>query len=276
MILRIEDDFDLDRIADSGQCFRWEKAEQGTYRVLHGAECLYITDRGNACYELDSGEDAFREVWSVYFDLAEDYRRLRERLEGSGDTFLRRAAEAEKGIRILRQDPWEMLISFIISQNRNIPAIRRSIALLAELCGERRTDSRGRTYYAFPAPEALAAADGDSLRRCSLGYRCGYVHAAAEAVMSGAIDLEALRTADEERTMAALTALEGVGPKVASCVSLFGLHHMDAFPKDVWIRRILEREYPEGYPFEAHSPYNGLYQQYMFAYYRKLHGREEG
>ena len=101
-----------------------------------------------------------------------------------------------------------------------------------------------------------------------LGYRTKYVKAAAEAVKNKEIDLMALKTSDYETAMEELKKLYGVGEKVANCVALFGLHHINAFPKDVWIKRVLETEYPKGYPFEDYSPYNGIYQQYMFAYYR--------
>lgn len=116
----------------------------------------------------------------------------------------------------------------------------------------------------------IAALGEPELRRCALGYRCAYVRAAAAAVLDGSLELERLKEADEAQTMAALTKLFGVGVKVASCVSLFGLHHLDAFPQDVWIKRILAQEYPNGYPFAAGAPFNGVYQQYMFAYYRAL------
>jgi N-glycosylase/DNA lyase len=176
--------------------------------------------------------------------------------------------DAGTGIRILRQDPWEVLVSFIISQNRNISAIRRSVELLAECCGELRVDVRGQEYHAFPDPAALAALDEEDLRACSLGYRAPYVHAAARAVASGECDLGALMASPATHAQETLMRLKGVGVKVASCVRLFGLHHLDAFPIDVWIRRLLEDKYPDGFPFEAYAPYNGVYQQYLFAYYR--------
>lgn len=269
MRLCIEDDFDLDLIADSGQCFRWEKTGERAYRVLHGDRALRIRALPDGAYDLDCDSAELDAVWRDYFDLDTDYRQLRARIDPA-DAFLCAAAEQQKGIRILRQDPWEALVCFIISQNRNIPAIRRSVALLAAACGVSGTDRAGAAFAAFPTPTALAALDGDALRRCALGYRCAYVHAAAEAVSSGALDLARLRGADEETATAALTALHGVGAKVASCVSLFGLHHMNAFPQDVWIRRVLAQAYPEGYPFEAYAPCNGLYQQYLFAYARAV------
>ena len=176
--------------------------------------------------------------------------------------------EHEKGIRILRQDPWEMLITFLISQNKNIPAIRRSVELLAESCGRKLSDINGREYYGFPDPSAVAALSEKELSDCKLGYRCKYIHAAAEAVLDGMINLEELQDADETTAISTLTGLYGVGVKVANCVSLFGLHHINAFPIDVWMKRILSEQYPEGYPFDRYSPYNGIYQQYMFAWYR--------
>ena len=268
MIRQITDDFDPDRIADSGQCFRWEKTEPETYRIIAGKHCLYMTAAGNGQYEFDCSEEEFSSRWQTYFDLEENYRSIRERIDPGEDSFLWQAAECEKGIRILRQDPWEMLITFIISQNRNIPAIRRSVELLAESCGEKKKDSRGKGYYAFPDPDALAALPDEKLADCKLGYRCRYAHAAAEAVLHGDIDLNKLPAEDEQTALRALTGLFGVGIKVASCVSLFGLHHINAFPIDVWMKRILEEQYPDGYPYEKYAPFNGIYQQYMFAYYR--------
>lgn len=267
-VIHISDDFDMEKIADSGQCFRWEKTDPDTYRILTGRACLYMQALGEGIYALDCSRQAFEGFWQDYFDLGEDYRRIRAGIDPGEDPFLYRASEAEKGIRILRQDPWEMLITFIISQNRNIPAIRRSVELLSESCGEKLTDSNGRTYYAFPDPVDMASLTETELKACRLGYRCRYVKAAAEDVLEGRIDLEALKGADEDFVLEALTGILGVGVKVASCVSLFGLHHTDAFPVDVWVRRILEEQYPQGYPYERYSPWNGIFQQYMFAYYR--------
>ena len=268
MIVSIKDDLNLDRIADSGQCFRWNKTGDGSYRIIAGEYCLNIKCLEEDQYELDCTETVFDGFWRNYFDLEEDYRSIRGRIDPKRDPFLHQAAEFEKGIRILRQDPWEMLITFIISQNKNIPAIRRSVELLAKSCGRKRMDTVGREYFGFPDPAAVAALSEEALSECRLGYRCKYVHAAAEAVLDGRIDLERLKEADEKTTISALSGLFGVGVKVANCVSLFGLHHMDAFPVDVWMKRILSEQYPEGYPFERYSPYNGVYQQYMFAWYR--------
>jgi len=280
---RIEDDFDLAKIADSGQCFRWEQAEiPASYRIITGADCIYVTDLGEGLFRFEwsglSGQDGsiqksgqdrcIPKRWFDYFDFATDYRSIRAKIDPEEDPYLWRASEAGRGIRILQQDPWEMLISFIISQNKNIPGIRRCIEALARLCGERRTDCRGEEYYAFPTPEAVAACSEEDLAGCKLGYRSKYVLAAARAVLDASIDLDSLLETSEQETIEALTGIYGVGVKVANCVSLFGLHHVDAFPVDVWIRRILEAEYPGGFPFDRYHPYCGIYQQYLFAYAR--------
>ena len=276
MILELSDEFDLEKNAESGQCFRWERTGPARYRILSGAESLNIAALGDGRLALDCGEPEFAAYWRDYFDLGENYAAIRGRIDPAADPFLAAAAAQEKGIRILRQDPWETLVSFIISQNKNIPAIRRCIEALAERCGEARRDAAGRPYFAFPTPAAVAALSEQALCACALGYRWRYVRAAACAVLDGTLELEPLRALDAPAAIEALTGLYGVGVKVASCVALFGLHCMDAFPRDVWVKRILEREYPNGYPTEAYAPYNGVYQQYMFAYYRHLAARREG
>lgn len=268
MIRQIEDDFDLEKIAGSGQCFRWRQVGENAYRIPHRAFCLTIRSLGGAVFEMDCNEEQFERVWRGYFDLDTDYRAIRGRIDPGEDPFLYRAAQNETGIRILRQDPWETLVSFIISQNRNIPAIRRSVESLCEAAGEEMRDGYGNRWYAFPPPKAVAGLDESVLTACRLGYRCSYVKRAAQAVASGAVDLDGLLSVDLESAMERLTALYGVGNKVASCVALFGLHRLDAFPVDVWMHRILENEYPRGYPMERYRPFNGVYQQYMFAWYR--------
>lgn len=267
MILHTSDDLDLELIARSGQCFRWGLCEDGSYRIISGRRAVYISKTGDGSFELECDENEAG-YWHDYLDLDESYRSIRHRIDKELDPFLWEAADREKGIRILRQDPWETLVSFIISQNRNIPAIQRSIERLSELSGDKLVDIRGKEYYAFPSPEAVAEIDESGLKACSLGYRCAYVHSAAEAVLNGSFDPESLCGIEYNEAVEELIKLNGVGPKVASCVALFGLHQLDAFPKDVWIKRILEDKYPGGYPFERYSPYNGVYQQYMFAYYR--------
>lgn len=284
MRIAIEDDFDLAKIAESGQCFRWTRCADGSWLIPYRRSRLRIArvggNEGDACdggageqaggvFEVDCAGVEFSEVWRGYFDFDEDYRAIRSRIDPADDPFLFEAAEAQRGIRILRQDLWEVIVSFIISQNRNIPAIKRSVELLCEAAGEWVAD-RGPDggFYAFPSPEAVCALDGESLARCRLGYREGYVRAAAESVASGAVDLEALRSTSDDEAFETLLGMRGIGIKVASCIALFGLHRVNAFPIDTWIKKVLAREYPDGFPFERYEPYNGICQQYLFAHYR--------
>jgi len=269
MIFTPDDDFNLDKIAKSGQCFRWEKIDKG-YRILYLDKSLIVYERENN-FEILADEEEFNSVWRNYFDLSENYKKIREKIDDN-DEFLKKAADFEKGIRILRQDPFETLISFIISQNKNIPAIEKSIFLLSKYCGEEKKDVLGETYYAFAIPERIASADDDILTSCKLGYRVPYVKRAAISYLNGEIDFDVLKVMDSDIAIKELQKLYGVGLKVASCISLFGLHHLNAFPKDVWVKRILDEFYKDGYPYEKYSPYNGVYQQYMFAYYRKIAG----
>jgi len=268
MIITIDDDFDLGKIAASGQCFRWQMVDEKTCRIIAADRCLYISQNADQTYQIDCNESTFQADWYSYFDLAENYQAIRERIVPEKDPFLWQAMAHEKGVRILRQDPWEMLITSVITQNRNIPAIQRSIELLSQACGDRRYDSRGLEYYAFPAPDQIITLSEQQLLDCKLGYRWKYVHAAAEAVSDGKINLLRLQKANCNEAVQQLTEIYGIGNKVASCVALFGLHQLDAFPRDVWINRVMGNEYPNGYPFDEYSPYNGVYQQYMFAYYR--------
>lgn len=283
----VTDDFDLKKIAESGQCFRWQPIENDGYRIIHGEYSLCIWEKSknlserdalyedtdkyksdSSVYMLDCTEEEYRDIWSVYLDMEENYKSIRDRIDAVCDPFLFEAAGHEKGIRILRQDPWEALVSFIISQNRNIPAIKASIEKLAMRAGEKKTDSRGEEYYTFPTPQKIASMSAEALAECKLGYRDKYVRQVAESVVNGEIDLDRINVGTDEEVLANLTSIYGVGKKVASCMLLFGFHHLNAFPVDVWIKRVLETEYKGNYPFDIYSPYNGVYQQYMFAYYR--------
>jgi N-glycosylase/DNA lyase len=208
--------------------------------------------------ELDCSRLEFEEVWRNYFDLDTDYRRFRAAVP-AGDRYLTAAVRYARGIRILRQDPWETLVTFLISQRKNIPAIRRAVE---ELC-RRWGDADG-----FPPPERLALLSEAELRECGLGYRTGYVLAAARMTASGALDLPALERLPDGALLDALRTVPGVGPKVAACVALFGFHRLSGFPRDVWINRVLDREYGGSFPLERYAGFQGVMQQYLFYYAR--------
>lgn len=265
MNITMNDDFDLKKIAESGQCFRWEPLGRESWRIPFRDYCLRVARIGDKTFELDCGEEEYERIWRGYFDLEENYAAIRARIEESADPYLYRAAEIGTGIRILRQDLWETLVSFIISQNRNIPAIRRSVDLLCRAAGERRTDRAGEEYFSFPGPAAVAALSDEELKGCALGYRCEYVRAAAEHAVAGGLESSAFDGVSDEEAIERLMRIRGVGLKVASCTVLFALHRLNVFPVDTRIRKALGLEYPDGFPDERYAPYRGVYQQYMFA-----------
>ena len=250
-------DFAIDEIAESGQCFRITQDGNGIWQIIALGRVLKLRHVGGEQYELSCTEEEFDSVWREYFDLDTDYAVYREAALPE-DEYLRKAISLGSGIRILRQDPWEMLISFIISQRKSVPAIRTSVERLSERFGEGHT---------FPTPEALAKATPEELAACGLGYRVDYVREAARLVACGAIDLDALKGLDTDELISALMQLKGVGIKVASCVALFGYHRLDTMPVDVWMKRVIDTVYNGAMP-EEYRPYAGVLQQYMFNYAR--------
>lgn len=267
MKIRIDDDFDLKKIADSGQCFRFNECGDG-YSVAALDRHLFIKEVSGSEYELDCDRKDFDDFWRSYFDLDTSYKDIRGRIDKE-DEYLSNAADYGKGIRILRQDPWEMLISFIISQRKNIPAIKASIEKLCALTGRViEKNANGDHIYAFPKPGEIAALSDSQLSACGLGYRDKYVKKAAIDVLNGEAELYKWQELSDADLMERLLKLFGVGVKVANCEILFGYHRLDAFPKDVWINRVLESKYPKGFPFKRYEPYNGVMQQYLFFYSR--------
>ena len=268
--VKIHEWIDLDKIARSGQCFRWHKTDGG-YRIPFKETDFIVSQRDPYTLVFVCKENEFETVWKDYFDLETNYEEICSGVSRDNDPFLHEAIKNQKGIRILKQDPWEMLITSIITQNRNIPAIQKSVELLSEKAGTECQSVDGSSFFAFPTPSQLANMSDQALSDCKLGYRMAYVRDVARAVASGEISLEQLALLPDEECEKKLLALKGIGEKVAACILLFGFHRLNAFPMDVWMKRILEKEYPNGYPKAEYSPFNGLYQQYMFAYYRELY-----
>ncbi len=264
LYLRPGDDFDPDKIFACGQCFRWRPDGDGGYIGVAFGRALSLRREGEEILLRCSAEE-FDEVWRGYFDLDRDYGAIRGRLGLDG--FMREAVSFGAGLRILRQDPWETLCSFILSQCSNIPRISAMVERLCRAFGEP-LSYEGRTYHAFPDPERIASLREEDLAPVRCGYRAGYVLAAARAVSSGALDLDAAGRMEPEAALSLLKTLPGVGDKVASCAALFGLGMLDAFPVDVWMRRAIREHYPGGLDPRRFSPWAGLAQQYIFYYAR--------
>jgi len=260
--------FSIDQICDSGQCFRMEKNADGIISVIAHGMYVEVKQDGESV-DFSCTKEEFNTVWKKYFDIGSetDYDEIIASID-KNDNYLVNAVSFGSGIRILNQDLWEMIISFIISQRNNIKRIRSCIKKLCEKYGEKKSyiseEGREVVYYDFPLPEVLANADIEDLRALGVGYRDVYIKRAAEDVLYGRIDLSQINQMSYEEAKEALLGIFGVGNKVADCICLFALHHTDAFPMDTHIISIMNNEYKGCYPFEKYKGYNGVLQQYMF------------
>lgn len=260
--------FSIRQICDSGQCFRMAPLEDGRYQVIAHGRRLELGQDGETV-TFYCGRQDYEDVWKRYFDLDADYGEIIGRIDPD-DAYLTAAAQFGSGIRILNQDLWEMIITFIISQQNNIKRIRRCIDRICEKYGVWRDG-----FFDFPTPEALAEATEEELRACGLGYRSRYLAGTARMAVDGEVCLGRLKSMGYEEAKTELLKLPGIGGKVADCVCLFALHHLDAFPVDTHIRQVLDRWYPDGFPAERYAGYLGVLQQYTFYYDLMGEGREK-
>ena len=252
--------FDLESTFDCGQCFRFNRTDENSFSgVAYGRSVRFYDEGDNVRIECDSAEDFA--LWCEFLDMERDYEQIIDAL--CDEELLYRIADYGRGIRILRQEPWEALCSFIISQNNNIPRIKGIIDRLCEGFGERLPGGD----YTFPSAQRLSELTEQDLAPIRAGFRIRYILDAARKVAGGEIDLESLRTMPYDDAKAVLKTICGVGDKVANCVLLFGLGHVDAFPVDVWIKRIMDSKFPNGLP-ECANGNKGIIQQYLFYYYR--------
>ena len=254
--------FDLPQTLDCGQAFRWQEKENGIWHGVAFNKYLELEKLGDGTVVLyNTSEQEFNDIWCKYFDFERDYEKIINTIS-SNDT-LKKAASYGEGIRILNQEPFETLCSFIISQNNNIKRIKGIISRLCENFGE---DMGG--YFTFPTAEKIASLTLDDLSVLRSGFRAKYILDAAVKVATGEINLNRLKSISIDDARNELMKIKGVGPKVADCVLLFSLEHITAFPKDVWIKRALEVLFDGELPEEAKA-YAGIVQQYIFFYARE-------
>lgn len=279
-------DLDLEQIARSGQCFRLRSLGDGIWSIAAAGEYVEaVQDKEDFLFSC--GEEAFKAVWQDYFDLDTDYGSFKNHVAPE-DAYLQAAVRAGWGVRILKQELWEMLVTFLISQNNNITRNTASVDALCKRYGSSRCGlgfrrlpdgsfiEEERSYAAFPKPEAILEAGLKGLSNLGLGYRDKYLLAIAERCSGeeGRLWLDSLKGADYKEAHALLMEQYGIGRKVADCVCLFGLHHVGAFPVDTHIKQILEAHYPSGFPMERYEGYGGILQQYLFYY--KRNGENSG
>ncbi|HCC00015.1 MAG TPA: 8-oxoguanine DNA glycosylase [Ruminococcaceae bacterium] len=254
-------DFDPDAVFENGQCFRWKKQEDGSWTGIAFHRELTLHKQQDGLLLSGTTASEFETIWRQYFDLDRDYTTIRSTFMKDGP--LARAVLSSPGLRLLRQEPWEALCSFIFSQNNNIPRIKGIIDRLCTHFGEKLPGGG----FSFPSPATLSICNEEDLAPLRCGFRAKYVLDAARKVSSGAIDLNALSSIPLDEARSILQTIHGVGPKVAECALLFGCGRIDCFPIDVWVRRILAAYYPEGFPKELQA-FGGIAQQFLFHYER--------
>ena len=259
---RLNDSLNIEHIFRCGQCFRWQPSEKGGYIGAAYGRAVRVWQQENVLFLLCSLED-FELVWRRYFDLDRQYDQLTQRF--CLNEFMKKAAAHGRGLRILRQQPWEALISFIVSQCNNIPRISGILQTMCRLWGQP-LELEGQVLYSFPAPATLAALSLEDLAPLRAGYRAKYILAAAQAVCQGKLDFAALEAMEADQARQALTALPGVGRKVADCALLYGLGKMEAFPVAAWMKKAAPFYGVDPGDF---GPLAGVAQQYIFYYARE-------
>ena len=284
------ENFDVGKIFDCGQCFRFDPVPNSRHGIEFSGVAygrfVSIAQDGKDIYIYNSDMEDFENIWCRFLGLDTDYDAIAEEISScSSNPALGRAIEFGRGIRILRQEPWEAICSFIVSQNNNIPRIKKIIEAMSKRCGRaidipRAMEShvaREGSLYAFPTPQALAELGIDGLFELKTGFRAKYIYDAAQKVMRGEINEELLFSSESTaECVEHLCAIKGVGPKVASCALLFGFARYDAFPVDVWIKKVIQKYFSEGdceFTPDMLGRYAGIAQQYLFYYERYCEGR---
>ncbi len=255
-------EFSLAQTFDCGQAFRWEEISSNLWHgVAFGRYLkLEMLENGTLVFYDTSAED-FQNIWYDYFDLGRDYKKIINKI--SKNEILKNAAQYGSGIRVLNQEPWETLCSFIISQNNNIKRIKGIIARLCENFGEEKNG-----VYLFPTAEKIASLSLNDLEVIRAGFRAKYILDAALKVKEGIVNLENIKNLSLEQAREELMKIKGVGLKVADCALLFSHKRIEAFPQDVWIKRAMEVLFNGTLPLEA-VDYAGIVQQYIFFYARE-------
>ena len=279
--------FDVEKVFDCGQCFRFDPVTDTKHEVeFSGCACgkyISVAQDGDTLYIYNATISEYETLWKEFLGLDRDYSAISsEILSLSKNPALIDAVDKTDGIRILKQNEWEAICSFIISQNNNIPRIKKLVAALCRACGDaidvslmnghiadahKEYDGH---FYSFPSPKAVNSLGISGLADLKMGFRAKYIFDATEKWLSGIIDTEYLESADTSDCIEHLCAVKGIGPKVASCALLFGFAKLDAFPIDVWIKKVMAKYFDEDFDPASLGKYAGIAQQYLFYYERYL------
>lgn len=266
---------DLDQIAQSGQCFQWKLIAPKSYIIISGKRAVCCVQNGQE-FQFSCSQEDFPSYWRHYFDLDTDYGAMISRVSPS-DPALFQAAKTGFGIRILHQEPWEVMVSFLISQNNNIPRITACLDRLRRAFGspiapipELAFPTKKEDLFQFPFPHQLANATEQDFAALGMGYRSKYLFRLVQQMKDGNLEcfLSRLSLLKGQELQKTLCSLYGVGPKVADCIALFALHRLDRFPVDTHISAVLSQYYPLGFPEERYAGFQGVMQQYLFYCHR--------
>ena len=272
-------DFDLAQTLECGQCFHFIKLDEEDYVLTAKGYVLHVSQEADTVTFYDTDKDEYVNVWKDYFDMDRDYSAIKKKLLEKDDK-LKDAIESMWGVRILNQDFFETLISFIISQNKQIPHIKKIVADISAKFGTYKGTYGGADMYTFPTLEQLVNASEEDFKELKTGFRAPYIMDAIRRNMAGQFDINELKSMDYDSCIKELMTIKGVGEKVANCVSLFGLGKKEAFPVDVWIKRIMETMYFDGvdtpkdkiaaFAKEQFGELGGFAQQYLFYYGKSI------
>ena len=282
LVIKNVKSFNLTHIFECGQCFRWNQNEDRSYTGIVRKNVINIKMINSDVYVSSYGEDDLKELFNNYFDMNRDYELIKSKL-GKIDNHMKESIKYGEGIRLLNQDLWETIISFIISANNNIPRIKGIIERISKRYGNK-IEWNGVEYFAFPTPKQLNKASVEDLRNLGLGFRDVRVYETTQKVLNKEVDLEKLHTIEDTQAVRdKLLTLPGVGPKVADCILLFStLKRLDTFPIDVWVRRVMNDLYIHNeneekvdkklimnVANEKFGDLQGIAQQYLFYWKRE-------
>ncbi|GAA0784933.1 DNA-3-methyladenine glycosylase family protein [Hathewaya limosa] len=267
--------FDLHNVFECGQCFRWNKTESGSYIGVAFEKVIEVDKKDNNMLIYNTNLKEFYDIWEEYFDLKNDYGKIKDILRE--DPILKEGIKFGEGIRILKQEPFEITLSFIISANNRISMIKKAISNISEKWGEK-LEYKEKTYYTFPSLESLSIATTEELEGCSTGFRAKYLKDTINKIYTGEMNLEEIKEMNDDECHKKMQEFNGVGPKVSDCIILFSMQKYSAFPVDVWVKRAMQYFYlaPEVslpkiriFAREKFGELSGFAQQYLFYYARE-------
>ncbi len=269
-------DFNSTHIFDCGQCFRWNKEEDGSYTGVVKNKVINVLQKGSTVEFNNINIDDFENTIINYFDFDTDYGAIKKTV--NTDDVMAEAIKFGEGIRILNQDEWEIMISFMISANNRIPMIKKVIENLSASFGDYIGNYRGKDYYSFPTAESLSSAPVEKILECKAGFRAPRIKEAAVRFMNESDQIYNIKNMSYDEGLSYLKSYVGIGDKVANCILLFSMRHFNTFPVDVWVRRVMQTLYVSKDTKDADirkfaenkfGEFSGFAQQYLFYYARE-------